>query len=427
MYDIQTWNDGPAGNTPITAEKLTRIEEGIELVAKKRLYIPRNSMFGSAHTEAPVFTGGTAGDVAFNESYILPGGIALPTVWPVDCWGDNTVTSQNWSSKGSAATLATAATYRFMYDGTDLIILCLGGLELNMFVDGQPLSANPFLTVVSAGLGAFGYQKFVFATARPRLIEFRAVTGLAGLYGKKPYRMWKPAADPNPKVAVVGDSFVYPTTLSNTLAAAFTPDPYIRGMYQAMASQLGITSMVSDGLNGTGYIAAGAFQAYPHANRLAWLDRIQPDVIVVHGGGANDLYTGSSVASIIAAATSYFQALRSQHPDAKLVFVEGFSPPAFVPATFNPSYILIREGLQEALDDAGVGAYYLDIATTRPPLTGAGYVLATTGIGNSDIYIGHDGAHPTGAGAAYLRSVVADKLKRVLADHNGELEGTLIY
>lgn len=397
----------------------------INVLEQGAKFIPRRSMVGPAHSEVPVFTTGIPLDAAFNETYVI-GANTLPALWPVDTWGDMSIVNNLWCAKTSVAGLGTVQTHRVMTDGLEICFFNYSGFEMNLFIDGQPYANNPILPAATTGYAPFGMSKLVFPSQRPRLLEFVTANGLVGIYTKKPYRIWKPAKDPNPKVAVFGDSFVYPLTMSDTVAGAHTPDPWIRGMYQQMAPMLGITSLTTDGIGGTGYIApSGSNKPYTHVDRLAWLNRLQPDVIVAHGGGANDLYTGNTVANTITAAINHFKNLREQHPAAKLVFVEGFAPPLFTPATFNPNYKLIREGVQAGLLAEGVDAYFLDIATTRPPFSGTGYVTAPVANDNTSIYIGSDQVHYTVKGAKFLASIVAPKLARVMADQ-GDLLGQLV-
>lgn len=424
-YKKQPWADGSSGNTPITAARLGNIERGIEAITKQPPYVPRHSLGGVAHTEVPVYTSGINFDGAFDESYTI-GSNTLPNPWPVDCYGDMVVLNNAWTPMTSQSGVGTVGTYRIMMDGTDLMIFNYGGFEMKIYIDGRPYANNPVLTAASTGFAPYGFQKLVFSTARPRLIEIRSMSTPVAFYTKKPYRIWKPAPDSNPKLAVVGDSFVYPIVMSNTAAGNFSPDTWARGMWQGMESELGITSIATDGVGGTGYLAGSTGNTpYSHASRTSWLTRIKPDVIVMHGGGINDLYNSFTNAAIIAAVVARFTDLRANFPDAKLVFVEGFAPPLFTPATYNPNFIAIRQAVQTALEAASIRAYYLDIATTRPPLKGTGYVTGAVAGENTSIYIGSDQAHPTQLGHQYLRSILAGKMKQVLAD-KGPLEGTLI-
>lgn len=388
-------------------------------------YTPNPQRMGPVSTDAPTVTTGVAADAAFNKSYVTAAN-ALPAIWPIDAYGKFVISSNNWSARSSASSISSVTTYRFMADGSELLLFTYAGFELDLWIDGRPYASNPILTAVSSGFSPFGFQKLVFADARPRLIEFRSISGLVGVYTKNPYRCWKPGPDKNPKVAVVGDSYVTPTTLSDTLAANATPDPWLRGIYQRMPALLGITSLVTDGLGGTGYInGGGSSLPYTHASRISWLQDVDPDVIIVHGGGVNDLFGGSSTADIITAAVNYFTTLRTNHPDAKLVFVEGFSPPGFIPGTYNPNFITIRQGVQTALAAAGIDAYFIDVATTQPPIYGTGYVTNANANDNSSLYVGHDTFHLSVRGAAYVRNFLYTKIRTVLADR-GELVGTLI-
>lgn len=401
--------------------------DGINFLAEMPPYIPRFSMTGPASTDTPTITTGVTLDGAFNESYIVSGS-TLPADWPFDAWGKMVAASNALVGKTSNTAIASLVTYRFMADGPELMLMTSGMDQMDLWIDGRPYASNPVTLIPTTGLSPFGIVKLVFPSPKPsgRLIELRMIGALAQGYTKKPYRMWKPAPDLNAKIAVTGDSYVTPTTLSNTAAANESAGYWLKGVYQRMAGRLGLTSMTTDGIGGSGYIAGGGSNLpYGHASRMSWLNDIQPDVIVVHGGGANDLYTGSSVAAIIAAATTHFQNLRTQHPKAKLVFVEGVTPPLFTPATFGPNYKLIREGVQANLASAGVDAYFIDLQTTRPPLTGSGYVTAANASGNSDIYVGHDATHLSTNGNEYLSGVIAPKLARVLAD-KGSLVGQLI-
>ena len=414
-------------NAAVTAADAARVSGDalLESRAKRRIYAPRNQMKAPAHSEVPVYSAGIAADAAFNESYVISGGV-LPNPWPIEAFGDMIVLGGLWSAKNSQGNWGSPFTARFMCDGSEICWISGTNLEINVYIDGQPYANNPILGGATSGLTGAGIQKLVFSSARPRLLEFRSMSGYTAFYTKKPYRIWKPTPDPNPRVAVVGDSYVTPTTLSNTTNTAHTPDPYMRGLYSDMAQDLGISSMVMDGINGTGYLQGGApAMPYGHANRLAWLQRVNPDVIVVHGGGGNDFNNGATVADVAAAATTYFQALRTNHPNAKLVFMEGIAPPLFTPATFNPKYKQLRETLQTNLEALGIKAYYIDIATTRPPFSGTGYVTAPVANDNTSIYVGYDQTHYTELGAKYLRSIIAPKLRAVLADR-GALEGTLI-
>lgn len=376
-----------------------------------------------AGDDLPTISLGVAADSAFNQSY-LPGNAApRRTEDVVAAFGKMSVVSNNWSAKTSNNGVATVTTYRFMMDGPELCIFTYAnGFAIDLYVNGKPYAGNHILPEATTGFAPYGFQKFVFPSAKPRLVELRMIGDLAGIYTKTPYRIWKPPVDPRPRLAVVGDSFVAPTVMQDAAAGGAPNAAWLRGVYQRMPMLLGLPHLVTDGIGGTGYVAGAASnRPYTHVDRVQWAQDVNPDVFIVHGGGANDLYNDHPLSTINATIQTYFRTLREKLPFAKLVFVEGFAPPLAGFSENNPDYITIRQTAQAALTDVGV--YYIDVATTDPWISGQpnGYVTAVSGTGNSNIYIGSDAVHLTVAGNTYLRHRLAQKLLKILAD-----DGTLL-
>lgn len=388
-----------------------------------RQYQPNLLKAGPTSTDITSVVTGAAADATLNQQYVI-GANLLPAIWPIDAWGDIRVSSNTYMSTTSNTSVGNAISYRMMTDAPKICVYAYGaGFMADLYIDGRPYASNPITLANTTGLGTYGYHVITFPSAKPRLIEWRSVSGIVGVLVAKPYRIWKPAPDPNPKVAIVGDSYVLPTIMNDAAAGQTAVQDYLRGIYQRMDAALGISYLITDGVGGTGYINPGGNSLpYVATARLAWLTRVKPDVVVVHGGGANDLYGGNTQQATIDAAVNYFKTVRLVLPRAKLVFVEGFAPPIF---QYNTQYKAIRQAVQAALIAAGVDVYYVDVATTNPVLNGTGYVTAANGTGNTDIYIGSDQAHPTIRGHEYIRAYLASKLKAILADR-GELINTLI-
>lgn len=392
-------------------------------IARATSYNPRLSLSGPATTDSPTIALGVAADAAWDEAYTTT---ELAQV--VDAFGPMSLVSDNWSCRTSDPNAATVTTYRFMTDGDAFCLFTYAsGFSIDLFVDGRPYDGNHILPAATTGYAPYGFQTFTFASAKPRLIELRMIGGMAGLYVKKPYRVWKPTPDLNPSIAVVGDSYVAPSVMNDAASGYVSDALYLRGIYQRMPASLGVSELVTDGIGGTGYVApSNSDRPYGHSERIAWLESVQPDVVIVHGGGANDLYNNFPVNDITDAVVAYFTQVRGVLPNAKLVFVEGFAPPLAGFAENNPDYITIRTNAQAALTDSGIGAYYLGVASEPvPAITGTGYVTAPTGVGNSDIYVGSDAVHLTVRGNTYVRELLAPKVARVLAD-DGTLLDTLI-
>ena len=391
------------------------------------VYVPdERRYYGPNTSDVSAVATGIAADAAFNERYAITNPNVIPANWPVDCYGVVTATSNNWSAKTSQSTVATVSTYRTFCDADELVIFTYASpFTIDLFVDGKPYASNPIVPVATAGFGSYGYQKITFTSAKPRLIEFRMIGGLVGLYVKKPYRCWKPKPDINPGIAVVGDSWVTPTVLSDTAAGNAAGDTYLPGIYQRMAALLGITKLVTDGIGGTGYLSPGGSNLpYGNSTRKAWVQAVAPDVLIVHGGGINDLYNGYSMAATQQAMIDYFTWAHSVLPNAKLVFMEGQYAPLAGFSSQVANMITLRQNVQSAL--AGVvPVYFVDVITTRAPINGTGYVTAANGSGNSDIYIGSDQSHPTVRGNQYIRHFLAPKIAKILAD-DGKRVGSLI-
>lgn len=277
---------------------------------------------------------------------------------------------------------------------------------------------------------ATGQNSILFKSAKPRLIELRTSAGIAVLYTQKPYDLWKPARRVGPRVLIMGDSWTSNSAVVKSMNAC----------YWDIGPLIGSEDVWVDHFGGTGYTvtshadgASGTQNRY--SDRLAnpvllgqtWdLAQIAPDIVVVHGGGANDKFKGKTNQQVIDGAVAVFTTLRTKLPKAKLVFMEGFAPPGFTPATYNPNFIAIRQGVQTALMAAGIHAYYVDVATTKPWVQGAGTVAAPNADGlNSSIYISADTYHEVDAGGLYRRDRTARVLRKIIAD-KGALLDTLV-
>ena len=299
----------------------------------------------------------------------------------------------------------------------------LAGVSIR--VDRIPIAATPYAP--NAG-GQF--NTIVFKSAKRRLIELRTSAGIGLLATTKRYDLYKPSNRRGPRVLFIGNSYTGPYNPANVM------DSYCWDIGPLIGSE----DVWVDFFGGTGYgvhsTADGTTVPGTGANRF--LDRVEntvlsgqtwdisaiaPKLVVVHGP-ENDKYKGRSNAQVIADATAVLTRIRQRCPKAKIVYVEGFTPPGFPPATYNPNFIAIRQGVQAAC--AAVGVYYIDIATTKPWINGAGTVASPNGDGlNSSIYISSDTFHPVREGHLFIRDGMARRLNKILAD-NGALLNQLV-
>lgn len=451
-YDKQTWVDGVAGGTPITADRLGHIEDGVDAVtALADSLDPRidtleadqiglsdvvrlsGTQVGSSkgtdwRRKGPVTTDLTSysqdsgGDGTLTQSYLLGTSSAIPASFPID--QGLVIPKALTNSFGYAEPeypLIGGHILSFMTDAPK-VAMRFGYANSNYawqaFIDGAPVTLDP--VVGNGGL----YLKFNFpSAARARKVEINTRAGIGSIYCAQPYRIWKPDPLPAPKIIVMGDSYVMATSYDD--AGASLPGEF--GMYHRIRADIGVVNLSVDGIGGSGFIQRNASGIGApnnnYADRLPSALSLNPDVLIWHGCGANDMAVGGySVAAIIAAATDQIQDARAALPDAKLVFVEGFSPPGGGFSAMNDEYIAIRQGVQANCLNEGV--YYVDVATTSPWLSGTGY-FGFAGTGNTQIYVGPDGVHLMAKGSDYLRSRMADKLRTILAD-NGSRVNQLI-
>lgn len=363
---------------------------------------------------------------SYDTNYAVASG-QVSDPWPTSVYKGGYPTNAIYGMKVPLGS-SSVCTHRMMFDGDVFAVLAASSnIWVDLYVDGQAYTENPIKLTPSAGWGVYGFHEIRFPSAKPRLIEWHSLSGIGGVYANTPYSCWAAEPDDSPSVLVVGDSYVLPFIMDDEVSGRITEPQALTGAYQRMPRELGTTKMTTDGIGGSGYVRGGtANMPYGHATRTSFRNNYEPDILVVHGGGTNDLEGGFTETETINAAIAYFTQAATDLPNTKLVFVEGFSPPYFTPAVYNPKYINIRDQVQTSLGGSGIDVYYLSVASnTVPPLTGSGYVTNPQNDGNSDIYVGSDGAHLSGLGNTYLRSYLAPKIKRVMND-DGSLAGTLI-
>ena len=182
------------------------------------------------------------------------------------------------------------------------------------------------------------------------------------------------------RVAIVGDSI----TASGGMLWNFM------GYAQILPDMLGIRDVWNLGVGGTGIIATGGQLACPA--RVSDLVAASPNIIIL-ACGRND--TGSSAAAVTAALLAWLQNIRAQ---AVLVKV-----PIIVFATWGNTALATEQATETAMQSAVTTfndplTYFIPMANAAagPAFYGTGCQGATTGAGNSDIYIYTDCVHPSG-------------------------------
>ncbi|GAA2555435.1 hypothetical protein GCM10010409_33470 [Mycolicibacterium diernhoferi] len=273
--------------------------------------------------------------------------------------------------------------------------------DFRIFVDDMPLTAGWDFT--ASGLYSSNYAKVQFATSRVRKVRLLSsgLISFTGVLVPGAAAIW--AAPPRFRVAVVGDSYVQGGFDTGS-------DGWLMG--GGLCNQLAILTgweVLNLGQSNTGYVNDGGGtigkSTYGSAARLEAMAALPPIDLVIIFGSAND--TGYATGTVVAAAGTYWSALKTAHPNIPIVVVgvesgslEGFSPT--VMDTLNTALI---NAAMASNDVAGA----IDMRTT-PWVTGTGIDGSPEGDGNADFFISNDGRHPTRAGAACLAERITSEL-----------------
>ncbi len=370
----------------------------------------------AAGNDLPTVTPNAAPSGAYTRVYAVSANTP-PADWPVDS-GEAPVNIQNQYIRSEPQ--GQARLQRIEMDGPRLALktenLTPGGDAFLLWVNGAPYSLD---------LTLFGptdtFTTIEFAGPAVRSIEILTTASISAVYTSAPYRLWKPPPAVGPLALLMGDSYSAGVTI-DAAAPATTQSPRMNGFAARAGLHLGIDRWMTDGVGGTGAANDGGGWGTYLTRLQNWMD-LELDAFIAGGGGSNDFYNDfATMVEVVDAYVELYGTARDRWAGAKLGFFEGFSPPNGF-ATFGPKYIELRQTLQTEL--AGVGVYYFDIATSSAWIDGTGYKGATTGVGNSDIYIGGDGIHFTTEGGDYILGRLIPKLRAMFAD-NGELLNTLI-
>lgn len=183
------------------------------------------------------------------------------------------------------------------------------------------------------------------------------------------------------------------------------------GWASYMMDCLGIRDAWLSGSGGTGWDAPTDASAYRFGERTTdWLN-FAPDVLFFHGS-YND--RNATAANITANALAALRATRASLPKVP-IFVFG----AFAGASGPSAGILAAEAALKAAVQGFSDRYTRFIPISNDPtgawISGTGYIGATTGVGNSDIYTSADAVHPPDVGHAYIGGLAADRVIAHLA------------
>ncbi len=217
--------------------------------------------------------------------------------------------------------------------------------------------------------------------------------------------VWSPPVFDAVRCVVVGDS------ISSGGGTSYPSLP--GGLWPAQLSlALNWFDVINCSSGGTGYIANNTGVGYSFINRLTDVTKLSPspDIVMVFGG-IND--EGSGAGAIQAAALAYFQALRTALPSAVVVVLGAY------PAATGPSVtrLATEAALLAAFNSwADSNSYFIPVSNDPNGswITGTGNVGSQNGSGNSDVYTGTDGTHPTQSGGDYIAQRIATAIRNLV-------------
>ncbi|TFC20057.1 SGNH/GDSL hydrolase family protein [Cryobacterium algoritolerans] len=423
-YIRKIWADFVTGNTPITAADLNHLEQGVAdvditnpaspaAILQSATYAARTALLPSitprlmASPPTVLVTNDTSGGTTVPTPKTLPGqsytsilandltaylplGVGSTPPTP----GSSTLGPYTAVWSPSSAGSPQIVRPSFLFDGTifSLTLRQFASNQFRIMVDGEYVTQYP---VTLGGVSnSYSEVKATFATRAVRRITVE-LCGTNDLFLGINFQVndtVRALAAPKRRLVAVGDSY---------FGGGGTPP--LGTCVSYMAQALGFQDFVNAGVGSTGWLAAGSY-----TNIAA---RLQTDVIahnptdVIIALGHND--TGFTNAAITAQVQAVLASIRAALPNLRSLVVTGPLFAGATPGVYAAMSTAIAAGCVAS------GATFVDTVPV-PIFTGQGRVGATTGIGNSDLYITSDGTHPNDAGSAWLGASLARNIAAAL-------------
>lgn len=294
--------------------------------------------------------------------------------------------------------------YVFATDAPVIELLVLGGSsnsnEYRLWLNDKPVTAA--VQTITAD-STFRRLKIDNGSVPIGKITFETgfYISLCGVALGVNYSVW-PARTEGPRLMIVGDSIALGTGATK-LGGGFA--------YQ-VGQRLGVADTWVNAESGLGYRKTGQQSAKSALQKLSGdVATYLPDWVVV-ALGINDY--DLSAAQVEADATAYLAALLAALPNAGVTVIGPWTAPAsLVPDPIHAAVASAVAAQSQALADKRL--HYADTKAGQWQW-GTGKVTATSGTGNSNLYVSADGIHPTQAGHDYLGLRVAHAVVRHLVD-----------
>ena len=337
---------------------------------------------------------GTASPASFlvtgGDAYTWAGGLRVPVT-----------TLTNGGSNGNVSNGRNAVGWRVktFVDSTKFAVQVVQGGNYRLVVDGQYVASTVW-TPTNGGFSNWIVADFTSAGGRAR----REVW-IEGDQSATFYALWvspTESVEPAPsglRMTVFGDSITGATSSGVTVPSLNDGFAYVLG------DCFGITDVRASGSGGEGILQPAntpTTGAYTLRQRLPY-DAVQSDVFVI-AMGSNDASFGAS--ALTAEMLLDIQWLRTNYPAAPVIV---FGAPGNQSGP-SATTIAIENAYAAAVTAANDPmVIFVPVSTAPTPmLFGTGKYGATNSSGNSDLYVGSDGTHPTAAGHPYWGAWLAD-------------------
>lgn len=296
----------------------------------------------------------------------------------------------------SAAGIPQIVRPAFTFDGSvfSFTVRQMVNVQYRLIVDGEYVTRFP--VSVGGTAGNYAEVKVVFASRAVRKIIIE-LCGTDDLFLGVTYQVndsMQAIAPPKRRLLLASDSYG---------GGAYSGPIGSFGAY--MANALGFLDFVNASAGSTGWLADGSYANIK--SRLSASVIAQTPTDLIFALGHND--TAYSNAAIADQVKSVLYDVRTFLPYLQTLHVVGPIFAGSSPGVYAAMADAIRSGCQES------GAVYVD-TVANPIFTGSGRVGATTGAGNSDLYIGADGTHPTDAGSEWLGYQLAQRIRAASID-----------
>lgn len=285
-------------------------------------------------------------------------------------------------------------------------------MGFQIWADGRPCQSR-----VVPGTALADYVQVDLTALGPgyHKISLRTSAGIGPEYIRPNYDIYAPEPDDGPSAYFPLDS--YGAVVFDDAGTSSAGGMFEEALGAAIGDGIGIHKVHVDPVAGTNITTrtSSGVQSPNNNYQDRWpqLLRVDPDLVAILNGSADDDFASVATATQLAAWRTVFGQQRTQNAFTKFVWIDGAQPPGF--GSIASKYLATRNALLGDATIQGIGVYYADLLT-NPVLYGTGHLGATAGDGPADFWVGVDTFHGNAALYANLMRRIQAFLLMVLLD-----------